>query len=503
MIHHSDLSLILGPPGTGKTTRLLNIMHEELAAGVKPNRIGFFAFTKKAAAEAVERASERFNLDPQQLPWYRTIHSLCYQRLGIKKSDVIGFKHYRELGERLGMELKNANPLDSELYGMDDGDRLLFLEGQARATGKTLEQTFIDADEPGLQYSELYRLARGLDVYKHKQGLVDFTDMLQMFVEKPSLAPDLDVAIIDEAQDLTQLQWRVMAAVCVRAKRVYVAGDDDQAIYRWSGADVDAFMSLIGKTEVLGQSYRIPSAVHDVAADIAGRMSKRNPKQWKARDEKGLVRWYPDPEAVDMSADHWMLLVRNGYMLPGLEDMCRLNGYSYEVVGRKENPLTSPALKAIIAYSRLVKYGTTYKPDMLQILTWVNGFMPIRERLKKISESTPITLSRLQELGWPQEPPIWHQFLTRIPESDREYFLAARRRGESLVGKPRIRISTIHTSKGGEADHVMLLTDMSQRTSQEMERKPDDEHRVWYVAVTRARQGLHVIEPGTGNFYQV
>ena len=49
MVHHSKTKIILGPPGTGKTHNLLNLVEEELAKGTPPDRIAFLAFTKKAA----------------------------------------------------------------------------------------------------------------------------------------------------------------------------------------------------------------------------------------------------------------------------------------------------------------------------------------------------------------------------------------------------------------------------------------------------------------------
>ena len=57
-----EINIILGPPGTGKTHNLLNLVEKELANGTSPDRIGFFAFTKKAAMEAKDRAKKKFNL---------------------------------------------------------------------------------------------------------------------------------------------------------------------------------------------------------------------------------------------------------------------------------------------------------------------------------------------------------------------------------------------------------------------------------------------------------
>ena len=65
--------LVLGPPGTGKTTYLLNKVDEAIKSGISPERIGFFAFTKKAAEEAKTRALSKFG--DINLPYFRTLHS--------------------------------------------------------------------------------------------------------------------------------------------------------------------------------------------------------------------------------------------------------------------------------------------------------------------------------------------------------------------------------------------------------------------------------------------
>ena len=57
---------IFGPPGPGKTTRLLDMVDQYLTEGTPPSSIAFLAFTKKAANEAKERACERFKLDAEK-----------------------------------------------------------------------------------------------------------------------------------------------------------------------------------------------------------------------------------------------------------------------------------------------------------------------------------------------------------------------------------------------------------------------------------------------------
>ena len=93
-------TIVLGPPGTGKTTTLLNKVDDYLKQ-TDPDKIGYFAFTQKAAHEARDRAIKNFNLTENDLPYFRTLHSLAFRRLGIKKDQVMQQRHYRDLGKKL------------------------------------------------------------------------------------------------------------------------------------------------------------------------------------------------------------------------------------------------------------------------------------------------------------------------------------------------------------------------------------------------------------------
>ena len=72
--------------------------------------------------------------------------------------------------------------------------------------------------------------------YKKSLGAIDYADMLERSIEESAGLPDFDLLIVDEAQDLTPVQWDLVKILISRSKRTYIAGDDDQAICEPFGA---------------------------------------------------------------------------------------------------------------------------------------------------------------------------------------------------------------------------------------------------------------------------
>ena len=97
----------------------------------------------------------------------------------------------------------------------------------------------------------------------------------------------------------------------------------------------------------------------------------------------------------------------------------------------------------------------------------------------------------------------WFEALKNIPITKSIYIRAVLRRGENIRKQPRIKLSTIHGSKGGEADNVMLLTDLSYgpyKSSTETQQGRDDEARVFYVGMTRAKKKLVIVRRTDAQF---
>ena len=500
------MEILAGPPGCGKTTSLIKIVEDELTSGTHPDRIGYVSFTRRAAEEAITRACERFRLLPRDLPNFRTLHSLCFRFLGVRASEMLTGRQLEEFGELVGHKITGRFSLeDGTIFGFEKGDRLLFMENLARVREQPLRALY-DEDDDDLSFWEVERFQKALAQYKIDNGVVDYTDLLQQFVAMEA-GPQLDVLLVDEAQDLSVLQWDVVRKLSRGCRRVVIAGDDDQAIYRWAGADVETFVAMPGEVRVLDQSWRVPRAVQAVADMVVGRISHRRPKVWRPRDEQGLVQRHGSQDSIDLTSGEILVLGRNRYILREYERRIRSAGYLYEFQG--VSSIRPTLLDAVLTWERLRQDRegvlAVHARRMYEFMSMGKGWKRGHKQLPEFQDEEPVTWELLTQQGGllVRKDVLWYDALDKMSLQDVAYIRAARRRGENLLAPPRIRLSTIHGMKGGEAQRVVLLTDMAARTHEEARRWPEDESRVWYVAATRAREELHIVAPRTNRFYDL
>ena len=494
----SKAQIILGPPGTGKTSTLLGLLEEELERGTEPERIGFFTFTKQAVQEGKTRAISRFEINKNQLPYFRTLHSLCFLQLGLTKESVLGGSDLHDLNEKLNLRLSGSGTSDEgHISGISKDDRLLFIENLARMRQTSLENQWQEVDD-AVGWFELERFATGLKLFKQDRLLLDYTDMLQQFLERGA-APKLDVMFVDEAQDLSPLQWAVVRKLCESADRIYIAGDDDQAIYRWAGADVDYLIRNSKNAMILKQSYRIPSSVHKVATKCISQVASRVHKTWNPRKEKGLVRWEASFDSINMEEGDWLVLARTNYLLQDVEDYCRSEGWFFK--NKNRTSISEKKVRAVRSWESLRAGGLIAMTEVTNVLNYLKVRVP--SSLGVIDFDTLISLKELQKHVPDLSEGYWYDVFEGISVKERSYIRAMLRRGEKITQEPRIRISTIHAAKGGEATNVILLTDISSRVFKSYQQNPDDESRVFYVGLTRAKENLFLIEPQTQKYYPI
>jgi DNA helicase-2/ATP-dependent DNA helicase PcrA len=477
---------IFGPPGTGKTTRLLNIVDESINKGIRPDRIAFLAFTKRAAQEAIERAMARFNLSLEQLPWFRTIHSMAFRDISASRDDIMQEEHYQELGRIGSFEFTK---LDEELQmpiGTAIGDRLMKIEHLARLRKIPIEEQWNESGGHSVPFPALLQWVESLATYKHSHGLLDYTDLLEQF----NTELDVDVVIVDEAQDLSRLQWDVIWKASARAKEIYLAGDDDQCIYEWAGADVNQFLSIDATNRVLPVSYRLPGSVYRLALTVLENISVRQPKQWSSRAEEGHIDWLSNESLLDLSKGKWLLIARNRRFLARFDKLLQMFGFVYTKDGRHST--NTPETRAIIAWESWRKNNPIKATD----LNLIKSVMP------ELQNWHPHGDTYLRDAPLPEhiKQMTWMDVL-QIDPIYREYIRSCLANGESLLKEPRIIVSTIHKVKGTEADHVALITDITDRPWSQL--REDSEQRVLYVAVTRARQTLSIIRAQTAMSYRL
>ena len=483
-------SLVIGPPGTGKTTYCLNKVDEFLQKGYLPHQIAFLSFTKQAAREASERAISRFKMfDEKQFVWFRTLHSLAWRLNNMQWEQAFKDSDWRKFGAIMGLKFGTVlqKAMDGTLDAEDcqtEGDHLARIEQFARVLGITLEASYSKFCETDMPWERLVQYTTAYQQYKTHKGIYDYIDIINMCDSKL----DVKLCIFDEAQDMTPQQFRMAERVAADVPNVLYAGDDMQAIFAWAGADVEHFVDVAEDKIVLPKSYRLPKEIFDVAHALEGRVERNYKREWTHNEAKrGAVRRVSSLASLPLrDGGDWLLIGRNWKTLDEHYVVhLRTNGFPY-LYGRTSS-LDAPQIQAVIDYETARKRIPITRDAAMRIFKYID---------KKDMVDAHKDIYTIDELGIAGLG-NWMEALTLITEFDREYIRALLRAGVKLRDKPRIRVDTIHGTKGGECDNVAILTDMSHKSFNSFQKNPDAEVRLFYTGVTRAKENLYIIEPQT------
>jgi hypothetical protein len=188
-------------------------------------------------------------------------------------------------------------------------------------------------------------------------------------------------------------------------------------------------------------------------------------------------------------------MASTNYMLNPVHEWLRSSGILFERGGVPSLPVKM--IEAVVHWEALRRGEEVVGAHVMDIYKYLGGeFVARGHRTFKGGDPTAMyTLAALTKDHGLRTEAIWHEALERIAEEKREYLIAVLRRGTKLSTANRIKLSTIHGAKGGEADNVLLFMDLSPKSAKEYAAQSDNINRLFYVGVTRAKKTLHLILP--------
>lgn len=445
----------------------------------------FCSFTVKAKDEALSRLKNRDKVTGA------TLHSLAFEHLNYKRHFMIN---------TLAQFAKSIGQKTSVVHDM-------FTTGAKTPLEKSIAYYHLHRSKghsiripPGLTKDTVDAYIKAFEEWKDQQSMVDYNDLFIHYLER-GVPLDYDVAIIDEAQDLSPLAWRVVERMFSTARKMYAVGDDDQSIYGFAGVEAASFIHWpCDQTEVLQQSWRLGHEILGFSRQILRRISTRLEKALEPSSHPSKVRVTSDIEPLTdiLPFESCVILVRNAYLAQSVRRKLDSKGVTY--IGKGSPYHVRKPINAIKYWEWWRTGEQLYGRHLHQILPFV--YVDLAEALGNLQATgrkalLPPIPKQFRDIAWHKALKVDHKPL--FMHVEHMHGLAY------LVEPPTLEITTIHQSKGGEWDKVVVMSDISAATYRHFyhgtELDKDEEHRVWYVAVTRARHELQIIRPQTTQYY--
>jgi DNA helicase-2/ATP-dependent DNA helicase PcrA len=570
----TEVVRLFGGPGSGKTTALLDRVEELLTDDAVDFRdVLVVSYTRAAAAEIRERLAERLDVSPRALQGnVCTMHAKAYELLNLSRGDVVGESDKEDFCDQFGIDFE-----DEYEGSRRRSARSTTLGNKIIATSQWLQRTRRDVadwhDVPFKWDDEEVRLPpeiddnaqtgnkytptwptdddrvdvpaaiRGWRTHKGDNDLTGFADMLERVAQR-SLLPNVDYLIIDEFQDITTLQYDVYEEWKPHMERVLIAGDDDQVVYAWQGADPDLLLEEeVTTDEILPNSYRLPSRILNVVNREVRHIEKRQEKDLNPRKEGGRVEAVQNPSmfnlvrnvigTVDQTDETVMVLFRARYQMfnfidefidEGIPFSCltdqrmwtdRLSQYVAAVEAVEDDePLSVLEARRLADMLADSAFGTGERDNFFDALEDIEEAHDADD-IAEIEIEPDVVTEHVPFVPDPASAGDMLRKVTNFQERSVGAYFAGKYSG---MEPDRVRLGTIHSAKGREADHVFVATDLTEKVVEQMaatvEHKgievpeveeftkhtspvptlTDNERRVFYVGMSRARERLVLME---------
>lgn len=482
----AHIKLIYGGPGTGKTHALLNELEKTLASGVHAQEIAYVSFTRQGTYQGVDLAKEKFDLTEEDCKYFKTLHSLAYHELDVTADKMISRHDLRPIVSKLHLHSSQFETIDSRLN----------IAKNKQDTESAHKEAY-----KGVSLSQAKLTEQVYEEYKKLLKKLDFADLLLLVKEQHTQIP-VKVVFIDEAQDLTKLQWQVVLQFFQNTPQWIVAGDPNQSIFEWAGADVPYFLNMrTDEQVVLEKSYRCSRAVWNMAKAFYACITEKAPIPDKGTDEEGFAIVQPKEElnpamlfAMAKKGSLMCLAIQNTY-LDRYIACCVTYGIPYAI---KSKGVIKPCVKPqTLRFIKKLYRTLTNSEYYTQYIT--NNATCGRQQ----SRSDRAFKEKLREekvLEWavlPVEERIPHlidYIKTKTHKPDEQAFLIRSvLSGNIDIADDYVLITNIHQVKGAESDYVMLCDNVASIYCNQADNDvsyKDYLLRVFYVGVTRARYGV-------------
>jgi superfamily I DNA/RNA helicase len=280
----------------------------------------------------------------------------------------------------------------------------------------------------------------------------------------------------------------------------FIAGDDDQGIYKWNGAHVNTFINLEGTREVLEQSYRVPKKPFALANQIISKVKNRVEKKYYPKDKEGFLKDCESLYEIDFTKGKWLVLATANYMLKDIGDILDEKGLYWQ--RRNATPRVKNIYEVIQRWDELKTGVPLHFNDCKKIFNKMNTNWD-KKLFKAMVKDQFYDIDTLKSKYGLQTEAEWYEALDELGDQDIKKILKLMDSGEDLTKEPRISVSTIHGVKGNERENVVVHTELSAAAFDQYQKDPDDTHRLFYVACTRTENNLFIIEPQRKNAYDI
>ena len=539
------MAAVLGPPGTGKTTFLKNLL-QYYAEHYDINKVIITSFSRNAAKELKGRIQE---ISEQNIG---TLHSFAYAALQHPKLVETKMHEWNEKNPNMSIAKMTNGEINTQ------GEKLLNKLDILRAK-------LVPKDE---WPKDIIYFEKKWTEFKFETQTMDFTDLIEGALKNTTThyaRPNL--IICDESQDSTPLQLQLLTHWGKGISHGLIfAADDDQSIYEFNGVNVNYFLNNIinhcNYSIILPQSYRVPFKAKRLADKIINNVKNKVEKEYlPKKDENGEIIegevkkinfTYNQPEKlfqiINREAENNSIVILGscGYMLNKTITYMKNNGIPfynpYKVEQKNWNPLYSSKAEyfndernsEITTTEIVISFLNSSTDDSWHIddlLIWAKNVKVGKNSLKRIKGNKGIKMLEEQYNSLSEEDKlssfeIIHQIfeeaaiqpiLTRDLDWLRENIKGQRKDPliyiyrvlnkygkEGLIKSPKIIISTIHGFKGNEADVVFLFPDISPQTAKESYKRVEMDalRRLFYVATTRTKKKLFITKPATNTFFK-